>query len=108
MAPVTSGMCDAGHRLFAALHLGCLAKAYRKADRLEEALTTVEGALAESEVNGQRFDDAELHRTRGRVLAALGRTEEAAESLRHAVEVAAAQSAGLFRARAESALGRLP
>jgi DNA-binding SARP family transcriptional activator len=107
MAEVTQAMRGAGHNLFAALHLGSLAEGYQRAGRLHEALATVDGALAESAVNGQRFYDAELHRRRGEVLVALERPAAAAESLRQALDVARTQGANLFRTRAETALARL-
>jgi tetratricopeptide (TPR) repeat protein len=100
-------MRTTGQRAFWTLALGKLAEAHRQAGQLDEAVAVVDEALAVVEDRGQRFYEAELHRIRGELLAAVGRHQEGESSLRRAVAVAGAQGAELFRERAEGSLARL-
>jgi hypothetical protein len=93
-------------RLECAIHWMMLADAFGRRDRPDRALTVIDSALAEVAVTGVQLYEAELHRLRGDMLAALGpdRVVEARAAFERAREVARAQGAQLFEHRAEAAL----
>jgi len=96
----------AGFRVLGPFYRSLLSDAYHHLGRLDEALATIEEALLEVEITGQRLYEAELHRMRGELMLSLGR-QEGESSLRLAVTVARDQGAVPFQARAEASLARL-
>jgi class 3 adenylate cyclase/tetratricopeptide (TPR) repeat protein len=77
--------------------------------RYEEALVTIDEALAVIEETGERFFEAEAHRTKGELLLAKGKSKalQAEQSFRTAVEVARSQKAKSWELRATTSLARL-
>src|SRR5277367_858419 len=61
-------------------HTGAIKAALAEADaecgHIEAALAAIDGAIAESERTGQRWFDAEFHRTRGEILFKRDASEE--------------------------------
>jgi DNA-binding SARP family transcriptional activator len=100
---------ETGARMLRTFFLGLVGEAHRAAGNAPEALAVIEAALAEGELVGEHFYDAELHRLRGELLVELDpdRTAEAEASLREAVVVAEAQGARLAARRARESLERL-
>ena len=98
-----------GFRMWQTLDLGLLGDAYRRSDRLEEAVAAVAEALAEVEAVGERFYAAELYRLRGELV--VGRRPDATDDARgwfaKAIAVATAQDATPFRRNAEASLARI-
>jgi predicted ATPase len=66
----------------------------------DEALPILDDALARIERSGERWFEAEVHRMKGRALAALGEAEGAATCRTRAADVASAQGAVLWHLRA--------
>jgi predicted ATPase/DNA-binding SARP family transcriptional activator/predicted negative regulator of RcsB-dependent stress response len=87
--------------------LDALAEAQAAAGEPEEALHTLDGALAFVEETGERYYEAALHRRRGALLLAQGDHANAEASLRKAIEVARRQSAKSWELRATTSLARL-
>jgi predicted ATPase len=87
--------------------LALLAEALLVAGRRDEALVTLERALATSERTGERFYLAELLRLKGVALAGRGDSSAAEPWLRGAVNLAADQGARLFELRSAVSLCRL-
>jgi len=89
-----------GNKLLQPFLLGCLADAYRRAGRFDDALATLDRALATAGNTGERFYEAELHRARGELLAECWpeKADEASACLRRAVEVAEHQGRSAFSA----------
>ncbi len=84
-----------------------LADVQRSAGRYEDALRTIDEALAIAAATDQPFWDSELHRLRGEVLAACGTDDAAAEAaLRRAVETARGLDARTLELRAATSLAR--
>jgi DNA-binding SARP family transcriptional activator len=77
------------------------------AGRPAEARDWTERGLAEVEITGERWFEAELHRLRGEALVAIDPTDPVAvDEFRRAVEIATAQGAEGLRRRAEESLTR--
>jgi predicted ATPase len=93
---------------FATVYAGALAEGLAATGSLEEALGTVEGAIAEAERRGGTFDLPELLRVKGAILAARSPTDETAgcEALSAAIELARRQGALALELRATTALAR--
>ena len=95
-----------GNRAF---HLAQLAKAYSEVGRLDEALSTLEEALAEADQNEERKNLAERLRLKGELL--LRQSDTAAAETRtcfeRAIEIARTQGAKWFELRATMSLARL-
>ncbi len=98
-----------GARHLVAWVLGLLAEAETEAGHVEEALRLLDGALAQVSATGERMDEAELHRLRGRALLAgpTPRAADAGAALRVSLAVARGQGAELFARRATQDLRRL-
>jgi predicted ATPase len=64
-------------------------------------------AFAATEISGERWWQAELHRLRGRLLVARGQHDESEACFRRAIEVSSGQSARLLELRAATSLARL-
>ena len=95
-----------GNGMLQHLLLGLLARAQRRAGRVEDALATVDRALRASETTGERFYEAELHRIRGELL--LERQPDHPAPARACFEtallVARRQGAAALAERAEASL----
>jgi predicted ATPase len=87
--------------------LGDLAEGLRSIGRYDEALDVVSDALCRSEGSGERQFAAELHRIAGTALMARGKSVEAENSFRRAIEIARMQSARMWELRATTSLARL-
>lgn len=73
--------------------------------RLAEALAAIYQGLRVVQESGERWYEAELHRLRGVVLAALGhRSDDVVDEFHRAIAIAAAQGALGFKRRAEASL----
>jgi predicted ATPase len=72
-----------------------------------ESLELLEDAIASIAVSGERWWQAELHRLRGRLLAARGQHDESEACFRCAIEVSRGQSARTLELRAATSLARL-
>src|SRR6202041_3912988 len=72
---------------------GALAEGLRKTGQFEEALFTIDGAIARATNSGVELDLSELLRIKSQILAAQHDREEAVSCLPEALTVARAQSA---------------
>ncbi|HVU03970.1 MAG TPA: adenylate/guanylate cyclase domain-containing protein [Polyangiaceae bacterium] len=84
-----------------------LVEALITADRLDEGLSQVEGALSILETKLDRYYEAELHRLRGEILARKGNASGAEACFERALAVSRAQAAKSLELRASMSLGRL-
>ena len=91
------------------LFSGALAEGLRLTRRLEEALLTVNGAIARATDCGSTYDMPELLRIKAQILAAMPRhgRESAISCLTEAIEVARVQSALALELRSMMTLVRL-
>ena len=87
--------------------VGALAEGLRKTGRFEEALFTVNGAIARAASSGVEFFLSELLRIKSQILAAQYDRESAMNCLTEAIAVARAQSALAWELRSTMALARL-
>jgi predicted ATPase len=87
--------------------IGALAEGVRKTGRFEEALFTINGAIARATNSGVEFYLSELLRIKSQVLAARHDRESAMNCLTEALAVARAQSALAWELRSTMALARL-
>jgi class 3 adenylate cyclase/predicted ATPase len=86
-----------------------LAEAYMKAGHLDDALDTVNEALAAVDQQEERHHEPDIHRVKGEVLLRRDRsnTPEAEECFRQAIEIARKQMAKSLELRATTSLARL-
>jgi predicted ATPase len=84
-----------------------LVEALITANRLDEGLAQVEGALSLLEAKIDRYYEAELHRLRGEILARKGNTAGAEACFERALAVSRAQKAKSLELRACMSLGKL-
>jgi predicted ATPase len=87
--------------------LAVLASAKADLGKPDEGFELLEEALASIEVSGERWWLAELHRLRGRLLAARGQHDEGEACFRRAIEVSRGQRAKTLELRAATSLARL-
>jgi len=87
--------------------IGALADGLRRSGQLEEALFTIDGAIARAKNSGVEFDLSELLRIKSQILAARHDRESAMNCLTEALAVARAQSALAWELRSTRALARL-
>jgi predicted ATPase len=87
--------------------LGELAEGLRSIGRCDEAVDVVSDALRRTEGSSERHFAAELHRIAGTALMAQGKSVEAENSFRRAIEIARTQSARMWELRATTSLARL-
>jgi len=101
---------DTGARMFRCLYLSLVGEAHWRAGRLEDALRLLDRALVFGDSVDEHFRDAELHRLRGEVVAALfpEQLADAERSMRQAIAIAHAQGARTLEERAWASLSRLP
>jgi predicted negative regulator of RcsB-dependent stress response len=87
--------------------LTLLADARRRAGRADEAMLTLDEALAVAAANGERWYEAETLRLRGELLLEVSDERSAEQALRQALELARAQEARALERRAALSLARL-
>jgi predicted ATPase len=100
-------LVSAGRRVTRPYMLGVLASAKADLGRPGEALELLKDALASTEVGGERWWQAELHRLRGGLLVARGQCDEGEACHRSAIEVSSRQRARTLELRAATSLARL-
>jgi tetratricopeptide (TPR) repeat protein len=88
------------------LHDVALARMAQRLGLAERGLVLLQEALAFSAETGSCFYDAEVHRARGELLAALGRTAEAEAAFISAIETAHSQGARMWELRAAQAFAQ--
>jgi predicted ATPase len=95
--------------LYTPLHAALLAEIEAEAGEIETALATIDAAIAERERTGQRWFDAEIHRTRGEILLkkCASNPTPAEEAFLTAIAIAQAQKARSFELRAALSLAKL-
>ena len=86
---------------------GALAEGLRRTGQFEEALFTINGAIARATNSGAELDLSELLRIESQILAAQHDRESALNCLTEAIAVARAQSALAWELRSTMALARL-
>ena len=98
-----------GHdaKLFVPRWLLLLASALGRHDHLQEALDTIEEALALIDETSERWNEAELNLRRGELLISLQAHDKAEPCFQQAIAVARDQHAKLWELRAAMALARL-
>jgi predicted ATPase len=96
-----------GARLSDTEWLGFLAEAHLRAGQLDDALIALDQATETAAATGESHNLAELHRLRGRVLAASGNTIEATSWFQRALDTARSQQAKSLELRAATSLARL-
>ncbi|WMT79649.1 transcriptional regulator [Bradyrhizobium sp. Ash2021] len=87
--------------------IGALAEGLRKTGQFEEALFTINGAIARATNSGVEFDLSELLRIKSQILAAQHDRESAMNCLTEALAVARAQSALAWELRSTMVLARM-
>jgi predicted ATPase/DNA-binding winged helix-turn-helix (wHTH) protein len=87
--------------------IGASAEGLRKTGRFEEALFTINGAIARAANSGVEFDLSELLRIKSQILAARHDRESAINCLTEALAVAREQSALAWELRSTMVLARL-
>jgi ATP/maltotriose-dependent transcriptional regulator MalT len=87
--------------------IGPLADGLRKIGQFEEALFTINGAIARATNSGVKFDLSELLRIKSQILAAQHDRESALNCLTESIAVARAQSALAWELRSTTALARM-
>ena len=87
--------------------IGALAEGLRKTGQFEEALFTINGAIARATNSGVEFDLSELLRIKSQILVARHDRESAKNCLIEAITVARAQSALAWELRSTMTLARL-
>jgi predicted ATPase len=98
---------SAGRRVTVPYMRSVLAGAKADFGRPGEALEWLNDALGSTEMSGERWWQAELHRLRGRLLVAGGLDDEGEACFRRAIEVSCVQGARLLELRAATSLARL-
>jgi predicted ATPase len=98
-----------GNGLFMPLLATTLAEAEAEAGEIEAALATIDGVIAETERNGQRWFEAETYRIRGEILLKRdpANTAPAEEALLAATTIAQQQKARSFELRAAISRAKL-
>ena len=97
------------HTILVTIFASALAEGLRKAGHFDEALITINGAVAGAASRGATFDMPELLRIKGQILAAMPRPDRtlAANYLMQSLAVARGQSALAWELRSATALARL-
>ena len=112
LAAMRGGLSQLAEQKFAlfegTLHVA-LAEAEAEAVEIEKALATIDHAIGEALRTGQRWWDAELHRTRGEILLKQNPADPvpAVAALLTAIEIARQQKARSFELRAALSLAKL-
>jgi predicted ATPase len=87
--------------------LALLAEQYRKAGDVEQGMSVLAEGLATADARGERWCEAELHRTKGELLLLRGEDVEAEAAFSRALAVAHSQEAKSLELRAATSLARL-
>jgi predicted ATPase/DNA-binding winged helix-turn-helix (wHTH) protein len=97
------------HNILATVFESALAEGLRKIGEFDEALTTINRAVARAASCGATFDMAELLRIKGQILSAMPQSDRtsAADCLMQSLAVAREQSALAWELRSATALARL-
>ena len=95
------------YNLYISRFIGALAEGLRKTGQFEEALFTINEAIARATNSGIEFDLSELLRIKSQILAAQHDREPAMNCLTEALAVARAQSALAWELRSTMTLARL-
>jgi predicted ATPase len=95
------------YNIFITDFIGASAEGLRKTRQFEEALFTVNGAIARAENSGAESNLSELLRIKSQILAAQHDREAAMNCLTEAIAVARAQSALAWELRSTMALARM-
>jgi class 3 adenylate cyclase/predicted ATPase len=100
---------ETGSRLFVPYRLGIVADAFAAAGRREEALGLLDEAVEATELIGERWFEAELHRLKGEVLSSLpgDRRDEAEVCFLQALAVTRGQGARFLELRTVVSLARI-
>ena len=98
-----------GARSSVPLFLTLLAEALALGGKIEEGLATLDDALAQAAVSGERGWDAEIHRLRGELTGRLPHPDpaKAEDSFRTALAIAREQGTRGYELRAATSLARL-
>ena len=108
---ILKGLADSratGAEIHILYHLAILADAYRRDERVDDGLQTVNEALAMCDETEMRFYESELHRIKGELLLSQDKSDPDGEvHFRKALELARKQSARSFELRAAMSLCRL-
>jgi adenylate cyclase len=98
-----------GSSLMTSWVLAVIAQAQGDFGHFEEALVAIDEALEVIEDTGERFFEAEVHRSKGELLLAsrVSNAMQAEESFRSAIEIARRQKAKSWELRATASLARL-
>jgi class 3 adenylate cyclase/predicted ATPase len=104
-----SALANAGTTYFVPFSLMWLAYAHASCGRAADATSSISGAIDAMNKTNERWDEAEIHRTAGEILAwQRGRDYETAEShFRQSLDIARAQNARSYELRAATSLARL-
>jgi predicted ATPase/DNA-binding winged helix-turn-helix (wHTH) protein len=97
------------HTILATVFESALAEGLRKTGQFDEALTTINGAVARAASCGATFDMAELLRIKGQILATMPQSDRtsAVDCLMQSLAVAREQSALGWELRSATALARM-
>jgi predicted ATPase/DNA-binding winged helix-turn-helix (wHTH) protein len=95
------------HRIFATVFATALAEGLALLKQFEEALHTIDGAIAQIGDGGESFDLPEMLRVKGHILLSSGRTAEGENYLLRALEISRNQSALGWELRTALTLARL-
>jgi predicted ATPase/DNA-binding winged helix-turn-helix (wHTH) protein len=97
------------HDILVTIFAGALAEGLRKTGQFDEALITINGALAQAASRGATFDMAELLRIKGQILGTMPQPDRpsAVECLMQSLALAGEQSALAWELRSATALARL-
>jgi predicted ATPase len=98
---------SAGVNLLSSFVLTTLAQTYERAGQPQEGLNRLAEAVKLVESTHERWAEAEMHRTRGRLLLSLQKHAAAEHSYAQGLAVARGQSAKFWELRAAVDLGRL-
>ena len=107
---IKRGICtwqSLGSTLGVPWFLGELAEGLRSIGRCDEALNVVSDALHRTEGSGEREFAAELYRIAGTAMMTQGKSVEAENSFRRAIEIARTQGARMWDLRATTSLAPL-
>lgn len=96
-----------GAKLWRTRFLGMLAESLGVTDRVDEGIEVVDQALAAVDATGERHYEAELYRTKGKLLLRRGDSSGAADHFRRAIAVARAQGARSCELRSATSLACL-
>jgi tetratricopeptide (TPR) repeat protein len=95
------------YNILITVFIGALAEGLRKTGQFEDALFTINGAIARAKNSGVEIDLSELLRIKSQILEALHDRESALNCLTEALAVARAQSALAWELRSTMALARM-